>query len=82
MCDTVGIGGKCAEVRVKVDLINFLVDLQDRVNLDIPRIVLKSLHKRNGQLFTCVSEEVCRETGWWLIGEQAAEKCPTKFGAL
>ena len=51
MYDTVGIGGKCAEVRVEVDLINFLVDLQDRVNLDIPRIALKSLHKRNGQLF-------------------------------
>jgi len=47
----VRIGGKCAEVRVEVDLINFLVDLQDHVNLDIPRIALKSMHKRNGQLF-------------------------------
>jgi len=51
MYDTVGIGGKCTKVWVKVDLINFLVDLQDCVNLDIPRIALKSLHKRNGQLF-------------------------------
>ena len=51
MYDTVGIGGKCKEVRVEVDLINFLVDLQDRVNLDIPRIALKSLHKRDGHLF-------------------------------
>jgi hypothetical protein len=51
MYDTVGIKGKMMEVRVEVDLINFLVDLQDRVNLDIPKIELKSLHKRNGQLF-------------------------------
>jgi len=51
MYDTVGIKGKLGEVKVEVGLIDFLVELQDLVNLDIPRIALKSLHKRNGQIF-------------------------------
>jgi len=81
MCDTVGIGGKCAKVRVEADLINFLVDLQDRVKLDIPRIALKSMHKRNGQLFRghmCFRGSVWRD---WVVVDWGAGcgKMPNKI---
>ena len=84
MYDAVGIGGKCAEVRVEVDLINFLVDLQDRVNLDIPRIALKSLHKCNGELFR--GHMRFRGSLWrdWVVVDWGAGygKIPNKIGGF
>ena len=51
MYDTIGNKGKLAKIKVEVDLISFLVDLQDHVNLDIPWIALKILLKHDSHLF-------------------------------
>ena len=51
MYDPTDNSRKLGNTHVEVDLIDFLVDLQDRVNLDIPRIQLLTLHRRNGMIF-------------------------------
>lgn len=45
------IEGKHRKVRVEEDLIDFLVDLQDQVEVHIGRIQMKSVHKREGVIF-------------------------------
>jgi len=51
MCDAVKIKGKHCRVQVEQDLIDFLMEVQDKVHLHIGQITMKSLHKWHGQLF-------------------------------
>ena len=51
MWDAVKIKGKNRRVKVEQDLIDFLVEVQEVVHQYTGRLVMKSLHKRNGQLF-------------------------------
>ena len=51
MYDPADKSRKLGTTHVEVDLIDFLVDLQDRINLDIPKLKLLTLHRRNGMIF-------------------------------
>ena len=51
MWDAVKIKGKHRRVLVEQDLIDFLIEVQDKVHPHIGPIIMKSLHKRHGQLF-------------------------------
>ena len=51
MWDSIKIKGKYRTVKVEQDLIDFLVEVQDKVHLYVGPIMMKSLHKRHGQLF-------------------------------
>ena len=43
--------GKGKKIHVELALVNFLIDIQDQVHWDIPRVKLFTLHRRNGQIF-------------------------------
>lgn len=51
MCDARKIRGKHQPITVEQDFVDFLVGLQDKVFEHIGKVVLRSLHKRNGHLF-------------------------------
>jgi hypothetical protein len=51
MWDAQKIKGKYCRVQLEQDLIDFVVEVQDRVHMCVGRIILSSLHRRNGQIF-------------------------------
>ena len=51
MYDPADMSRKLGNAHVEVDLIDFIVELQDRVNVDIPKLKLLTLHRRNGMIF-------------------------------
>jgi len=66
---------------VELDLIDFLVDLQDRVNMDIPQVKLFTLHRRNGIIFrgsACFRGSVWRD---WVVVDWGSsfEKLPSRI---
>ena len=73
--------GKGNNVHVEIDLIEFMVDLQDKVHFDIPRVKLSTLHRRNGQIFrgsACFRGSVWRD---WVVVDwgRGYEKIPNKI---
>jgi len=51
MHDPANRSRKLGNTHVELDLTNFILDLQDQVNLDIPKLKLLTLHRRNGMIF-------------------------------
>jgi len=51
MYDPANASRKLGNTHVELDLIDFIVKLQDRVNMDIPQLKLLTLHRRNGMIF-------------------------------
>jgi len=51
MYDPADTSRKLGDTHVELDLIDFIVELQDRVNMDIPKLKLLTLHRHNGMIF-------------------------------
>jgi len=51
VCNPADMSRKLGNAHVEIDLIDFMVDLQDRVNMDIPKLKSLTLHRRNGMIF-------------------------------
>jgi len=51
MCDPADTSRKLGNAHVELDLIDCIAELQDRVNVDIPKLKLLTLHRRNGMIF-------------------------------
>jgi hypothetical protein len=67
MFDPTDMKGKLNNVHVEIDLVDFIIALQDVVNVDIPRVKLFTLHRRNGIIFrgsACFRGSVWRD---WVV---------------
>jgi len=51
VCDPADMSRKLGNAHVEIDLIDFMVDLQDQVNMDIPKLKSLTLHRHNGMIF-------------------------------
>jgi len=66
---------------VRLDLIDFTVESQDQVNVDIPKLKLLTLHRRNGMIFR--GSAGFRGSAWrdWMVVDwgRGFEKSPSRM---
>jgi hypothetical protein len=81
MYDPADKSNQLGNTHVELPFIEFLVDLQDRVNLDIPQIKLLTLHRRNGIIFR--GSASFRGSVWrdWVVVDWGSgyEKLPSRI---
>jgi len=80
VCDPANTSRKLGNTHVELDLIDFIVDSQDRVNMDIPKLKLLTLHRCNGMIFRG-SASFCGST-WrdWVVADwgRGFKKLPSR----
>jgi len=81
MYDPANTSRKLGNTLVELDLIDFIVDLQDQVNMDIPKLKLLTLHRRNGMIFR--GSASFRSSVWrdWVVVDwgRGFEKLPSRM---
>jgi len=81
MHDPADASRKLGNAHVELCLIDFIVELQDRVNIDIPKLKLLTLHRRNGMIFR--GSASFRGTVWrgWVVVDwgRGFEKLPSRM---
>jgi len=80
MCNPADWSQELGKAHVELDLIDFIVDLQDRVNSDIPKLKLLTMHRHNGMIFRVSASfcgSACRD---WVVVDpgRGFEKMPRR----
>jgi len=84
VCDPADASRKLGNAHVELDLIDFTVKLHDRVNVDIPKLKLLTLHRCNGMIFR--GSAGFRGSAWrdWVVADwgRGFEKFPSRMWGL